>query len=152
MGRPSKCTPELTELVADNLSIGMTTVDACRAAGLGQSTFTEWMAKAREGDERFAAFAAACTRARSDGVRSHLLNIKKAGISDWRASAHILAILNPEDYAVGRQRQEKAAREHVAKDERFDDVPTEVCEAAERAALAIIDAWRDRQQSVEART
>jgi transposase-like protein len=48
MGRPTKCTPEVVELVCEALSFGVSWEAAAAHAGVGVSTVHKWLAQAAD--------------------------------------------------------------------------------------------------------
>jgi transposase len=52
MARPSKLTRQLQETICDALRKGASLVDACKLAGVAESTVHEWIARGRGRDRR----------------------------------------------------------------------------------------------------
>lgn len=65
-GRPTKCTPELTGKVAAALRAGLSIRGACRAVGINESTYYDWVNRGEESEAPFDAFAAEVGAALSD--------------------------------------------------------------------------------------
>jgi hypothetical protein len=65
-GRPTDCTPELTATVADAVRRGCTYRLACQAAGISPQTLATWKQRGEEGEQPFAEFLDALTRAEGE--------------------------------------------------------------------------------------
>ena len=97
VGRPTKCTPKIIKIIVDALSIGATHKLACEVAGIGQTTFCQWL---NENE----AFAKQVKNADGlAGVRA-LRNIQRAALGtkdqpgQWTASAWLLERTRPAEY------------------------------------------------------
>jgi hypothetical protein len=89
-GRPSKYQPETVERLLSALADGLTIAQACRAAGIGETTLGRWKTEHPELEPQL-------NEARETARRNALAVIKKAGESgDWRASAEFLKLSFPE--------------------------------------------------------
>lgn len=69
VGRPTKCTPEVTKIVCDAILNLATREDAAHAAGISLAALKEWLGRGAHGEEPFAAFLAAVEAAESELVR-----------------------------------------------------------------------------------
>src|SRR5438067_12944053 len=80
--RPPKglLTPQLQKRICDLLADANTIKTACDACAIGERTFYDWV-------ERYPAFAAAISRARSRAKTKLVAVIRKAASDDWRAAA-----------------------------------------------------------------
>ena len=86
-GRPTKCTPETIERLCEILRDGHTIKGACEGAGIAESSYYEWLERAKEGPP-FSDFSAEVTRAQH-AARDYLLT-KIRTADDWRAQAWIM--------------------------------------------------------------
>jgi hypothetical protein len=78
-GRPTKYEPETVQRLLAALSDGLTIKQGCLAAGIGQSTLSDWL-------ERHPELAAQLNAAREQARQKALAAIKAAGeAGDWKA-------------------------------------------------------------------
>lgn len=97
-GRPTDCTPEITEIICAELREGLSIASACAAAGVHRSSFHEWVSRSDEGPP-FSDFADATTKARAAGTRALEVTVRTAAGTDWRAAAWMLERKAPEDWS-----------------------------------------------------
>lgn len=99
-GRKSKYTPEVLRAVCDAIREGNTQQDSAALAGIGVSTFHEWMAKYPE-------FAEGVEKAHADFKRANVAAIRAAGVrpqkdgtlkGQWQANAWLLERKYPDEY------------------------------------------------------
>jgi len=98
-GRPSKLDNETIANLEAAFRLGASDGDACTYAGIGESTFYEWMARgkaATAGD--YSDFSDRITRARAKGKVHLLAKIEAATDHDWRAAAWKLERMDPKHY------------------------------------------------------
>ena len=99
MSRPTKLTKALQESLIEGLSIGLTHKLAAQRAGVGESTFYQWMAKGKEARSgQYREFADEVMRAEATGASRLLGQITIQASADWRAAAWILERRHPDDY------------------------------------------------------
>lgn len=98
VGRPTDCTPEVTEIVCRELRLGLSIASACAAANIDKATYHRWIARGDEGPP-FGDFRDATTKARSEGTRGLEHTVRKAAVGDWRAAAWMLERRAPEDWS-----------------------------------------------------
>lgn len=111
MARRSKCTPETIAKIEQGISLGMTYKLAAQYAGIGESTFYQWVKEAEEGDPRKQEFAEALNRAEARGAAAALACIAQAAKGGtWQAAAWILE----RRYAYKRESIMKHADERAA--------------------------------------
>jgi hypothetical protein len=95
-GRKTKLDVKLQKEICGYLSDCCTIRTACEATGISETAFFEWIRRGEAGEQQFAQFAQAVTRARGRAkaqiVRS-LLDEK-----DWRARLELLARVFPDEY------------------------------------------------------
>lgn len=65
MARPTKLTKQLTRTVCEHIESGMSIAGACALAGIGESTYHEWVSRGVAGDAGFVEFAEQTARARA---------------------------------------------------------------------------------------
>ncbi len=100
MGRPSKLDDVTAERIVKSVSEGMTWALAARSAGVGPSTLREWKQRARDGEERYAAFLARLERAEVEAAQQALSAIRAAGLDPkhWTANAWFLERRFPTEF------------------------------------------------------
>jgi len=105
IGRPTACTPELTERICEDLRRGLTFKMACEGAGITAAAGHEWVRRGSVDLEagrtvtRYAEFAEATTRARSDCLASLVSTVRTAAVTDWRAAAWMLERRDPDGWS-----------------------------------------------------
>jgi hypothetical protein len=82
IGRPTKCTPEVTKKVCDAILNLATREDAAHAAGISLAALKEWLGRGAQGEEPFAAFLAAVEAAESELVRFAGEGMKKLAVDE----------------------------------------------------------------------
>jgi transposase len=102
IGRRSKLTPSLQKKICDMIEAGNYMHHAAQAAGIGKSTLNQWIRKGEEGQEPYAAFAAAVARARAQAVDSLVSTIRTAAVDDWRAASWLLERGHVADFGAKR--------------------------------------------------
>ena len=89
-GRPTDLTEQTTSLVCEYITQGARPADAAVQAGVGRSTYYEWMAKGRSGESPYADFAERVERARAEfknGLIGKVMQYADSGDpGSWRAS------------------------------------------------------------------
>jgi transposase len=103
-GRPSKFTVERQEQILEAIRGGNYLETAARAAGVGKSTFYEWL-------ERFPDFADAVESARAEAEARNVAIIEKAAQASWQAAAWWLERSFP--YRWGRRDPSTASAHKV---------------------------------------
>ena len=105
VGRPSKLTDETITRLQEARRQGATKKDAAIAAGIGESTFLAWQAKAKEEDAppEYQEFLELMDAAEVECVLEALKAIGNAKFKDWRAAAWLAAHLRPEEYGDKQQ-------------------------------------------------
>jgi hypothetical protein len=105
IGRPTACTPELTERICEDLRRGLTFKMACEGAGIVADTGHEWIRRGEVDRQHgrtaspYAGFAAATSRARSDCLASLVSTVRTAAVTDWRAAAWMLERRDPDGWS-----------------------------------------------------
>ena len=102
IGRPTKCTPEVTAIVCDNIAKGLPKRHAYALAGITHVAALDWERRGAGGEEPFAAFATACARAMALHVAMRLARIEAAAGDErdlWKRDAWMLEKLDPDHFA-----------------------------------------------------
>ena len=87
IGRPSKLTPELQEAICKTLQAGVDVETACLRDGISRESYFEWRKRGREGEEPYAGFLAATTKAHAEVEAGLTYQILKASKTHWQAAA-----------------------------------------------------------------
>ena len=99
MGRRTKCTPEVTEVMAECVKLGMPISDACKYAVIDEKSHYRWMRDGEDGKEGpFREYFLALTRADGDFVRSNLEIIRKGAAKKPAAAQWLLERRRAEDF------------------------------------------------------
>lgn len=92
VGRPTKLTREMVKTITDAMGTGMNVEDTCLYAGIGKSTFYEWIAE-------FPEFADAIKTAEVKAKMRRILRIEQAARNGaWQADAWYLERKYPEEF------------------------------------------------------
>lgn len=98
-GNPTTCTPENTKIIATLVALGLSIVDASKAAGVPFNTSKVWLAKGREGIQPYKDFLEAMDDAKAafkaQAVATLMLNGLKG---DTKALKWILERRYPKEY------------------------------------------------------
>ena len=100
VGRPSKWEESRVEELVKWLKLGYYIEDACTMAGIGKTTYYNWIAKAEqeEGPE-YVEFMNAVKKARAEAEGAHIMNIRRAADNGvWQASAWFLERSHPKKW------------------------------------------------------
>jgi hypothetical protein len=95
-GRRTLCTPQLQKQFCDALVRCHTIKHSCVVAGIGESTFYQWLAKGMTGEEPYAKFVELVGHARARGRVALIESIITD--KDWRAKAWYLERIWPEEF------------------------------------------------------
>jgi hypothetical protein len=90
-GRPTLCTPVLTEKICELLADANTIAASCESLGIGVSTYHEWR-------QRNPDFADATTRARAEARIKLVKEIKRLSVEDWRGWAWLAERMFPSEF------------------------------------------------------
>lgn len=98
-GRFSKLTPQIQATICEGIREGLFFKHAAARAGVGESTFHQWMGQGRDAEAANEAsiyrdFMEAVNAAKLDALQGHLTVIRTS--DDWRAHAHMVAVHFPE--------------------------------------------------------
>lgn len=104
IGRPSKLSRDITQIITQNLQLGMTLSDAAVLAGVCRSTIHRWRERGEKdaADGRSTEYAAFCNdllRAEIKGKQSLLAVVRSAAKTDWKAARWLLQCKYPDEYS-----------------------------------------------------
>lgn len=87
LGKPTKCTADVTAAICQSLAAGVDVETAARREGIGRRTIYEWRERAEKGEEPFAGFFDACEVALAECEVEVTRGILGAARRDWKAGA-----------------------------------------------------------------
>jgi transposase len=94
--RKTKLTKEMIDKIATFIANGNYVETACKALGIGQSTYYEWMKKGREGKKPYAELAETVKKAEAIAEAKRIQTILMASEETWQAAAWYLERRYPE--------------------------------------------------------
>jgi hypothetical protein len=99
-GRPTKLTPELTQLICENIELGLSYDLSSQAVGISRVTFSDWMKNGAAGtEERFIDFYNAVKAAEATCAKNCLTRIRsQAESGSLAADTWLLERRYHEDY------------------------------------------------------
>lgn len=98
-GRTSKLTKELTDIICENIELGLSYNLTCQAAGISFQSFNEWMKAGEAGkDTKYSEFYNRVRIAEANCAAENLKRIREAAKQTWQASAWLLERRYPGDY------------------------------------------------------
>jgi hypothetical protein len=108
-GRPTKLEPQTVDRICDILRAGGYLKVAVAAAGIGTSTFHEWMERGdpegtKKIDQPFREFRARVEQSRAEGETRNVTLVATAAAKDWKAAAWLLERQFPDRWAGPRGR------------------------------------------------
>ena len=103
-GRRSTLDQKLQRRICGLLSQGSAIKSACIVCGLGERTFYDWRDKGRAGEEPFARFFSAVTRAREAHKGNLIRRIVSAATADWKAASWLLERQFPGEFGRSEPR------------------------------------------------
>lgn len=108
-GRPTKLEPQTVDRICDILRAGGYLKVAVAAAGIGTSTFHEWMERGdpegtKKADQPFRDFRDRVEQARAEGETRNVTLVAAAANKDWKAAAWLLERQFPDRWAGPRGR------------------------------------------------
>ena len=114
MARPCKLTPEIQQIIGDNVALGLTYSLAAEAAGITYKTFNDYMNKGKtEKSGKYFQFYKYIQKCNADAAKEclkHLNDATKAG--NCQICMWILERRFPEDFARREYRKINAASEN----------------------------------------
>ena len=96
-GHRTLCTTQTVRALCKLIANGCTIRTACEACGISETAFHDWIRRGENGEQPFAQFAAAVTRARGRGKAALVKSI--IDHPDWRGKLELLARVYPEEYS-----------------------------------------------------
>lgn len=106
MGRKSKLTPELVEIIVKLLKDGNYDIVSAQAVGITRATFYRWIRRGKEEKEgEYFEFYRAIEQAKATGETELLKIIRNASARAWQAAAWILERSRPERYSLRKGRE-----------------------------------------------
>jgi hypothetical protein len=113
MARPLKLNDEITNIICENIEMGLSYSLSAAGAQITFQTFNDWMKKAQEegADEQYIEFATRVRAAETACAKDCLLRVREASkCGTWAASAWLLERRFKNDY--GRQERIDMRAEH----------------------------------------
>ena len=98
-GRPCKLTAVLTTRICKLLEQGSTIQSACIISGFSERTFYDWQQRGTAGEEPFATFFSAATRAREHHKKRLIDIVVRAADKDARHAEWLLERQFPKEFA-----------------------------------------------------
>jgi phage terminase small subunit len=83
-------TPARADRIVALMLAGNTIVTAARAAGVGERTLREWLARGASGEQPYASLSERLDEARAQAEARHVTQIAQAAGEDWRAASWML--------------------------------------------------------------
>lgn len=127
MARPSKLTPEVRERIVAVLRSGAYVQQAAEAAGIGRSTFDDWMRRGEseaEKDAPYRELREAVEQARAEAEARHVALIAKASARSWQAAAWLLERQYPDRWGKPSDRNRASAEVKHQGSGFFDELAT----------------------------
>lgn len=142
-GRKLKLTPERIEMLCNALSVGVPRETACKAAGIGKSTFYRWMERGEAGRRgRFRELWEAVQAAETQAEMTAMETWRNGMLTDWRAAKEFLERRFPEKYALpkdtGAGLNQGPREVYVVREDQLDE--QEWQKAAQQAELKAVEA------------
>jgi len=104
-GRPTKCTPELTEKICEYLASGCYVCTACDLCGIDQSTYHRWRERGENGEEPYCEFVKAIKDAEARAEARAVALVQKAMVDDWKAAMTWMERKFPDRWSRGERRE-----------------------------------------------
>jgi len=95
----TKLTPELQKKLIKCIRAGSYIVVACRAVGISEFAFYDWIKKGKKGIEPYTKFTKSVRQAQAIGELKIYSEIRSQVKKDWRAGMEILARKYPQRWA-----------------------------------------------------
>jgi abortive infection bacteriophage resistance protein len=117
MARPSKLTPDITQLIGENVALGLPYVLAASFAGITYQTFNDWMKKGKNSRSgEYSKFYEHIEKCNAYGAMKCLERLNKAAeAGDTRICMWILERRFPEDFGRREYRKMNVVSENKNK-------------------------------------
>ena len=125
MARPTKLTPEVQERIVAVLRSGAYVEQAAEAAGIGRSTFDDWIRRGDSDaakDKPFRDLRDAVEQARAEAEARHVALIARASSKSWQAAAWLLERQYPNRWGKVSERKQSSEEPAEAKSTFFDEL------------------------------
>ena len=101
-GRPTSLTPQVQTVITEALEKGLPIRRACELANIDERTYERWKSRGANGEEPFADFCRAVTRARAQCQDNLVAALNIAGIepNHWKANAWLLERRFPDEWGA----------------------------------------------------
>ena len=115
MARPCKLTPELQQIIGDNIALGLTYKLAAESAGLTYKTLNEWNQKGQtEKSGKYYQFAQYIKKCNDEGAKKLLESLNAAAkAGDTRICMFILERRFPEEFGRRVYRKTNVVAENI---------------------------------------
>jgi hypothetical protein len=112
---------------------------ACKAAGIGRSTFKEWRRRAAAGDEPYATFWQEVEEAEAKAEVRLVAIWSQHAMQDYRAARDLLRVRAPERWNVNHVTEQVPDQPEIA--EPIEDIQhlSEILAAYEEAGVSLVD-------------
>lgn len=97
-GRPAKLTDEITRTITQAIAAGNYQRTAMKLAGIGESTFYQWLELGRQGRKPYKEFAESVEKAQAQAEARNVAIIEQAASESWQAAAWWLERRFPDDW------------------------------------------------------
>ena len=104
-GRPTKCTPELTEKICEYLASGCYVCTACALVGISDQTLSNWKQRGEAGEEPYLGFVDAIKDAEARAEARAVALVQKAMVDDWKAAMTWMERKFPDRWSRGERRE-----------------------------------------------
>ena len=125
MARPTKLTPEVQERIVAVLRSGAYVEQAAEAAGIGRSTFDDWIRRGDSDaakDKPFRDLRDAVEQARAEAEARHVALIARASSKSWQAAAWLLERQYPNRWGKVSERKQSSEEPAEVKSTFFDEL------------------------------
>jgi transposase len=145
MARPSKLTPNITQLIGENVALGIPYALAASSAGITDQTFNDWMKKGKNSTSgEYFQFSQYIEKCNADGALKCLQRLNEAAeAGDTRICMWILERRFPEDF--GRREYRKINTVSENKNENVEIIVKDD-DVIRKQILAKFDVMRERHE------
>ena len=130
IGRPTKCTPELVQTLADEIRLGVSLHTACECVGISQQTLSNWQHWHSEGKEPYATLFGVLKAAKGFSRAKAEKRIMEGPLR-WESSARWLESMDPDAW---RRRETRDVNVHGEIEVMFPDLDEPGVDGAVAAA------------------